>query len=227
MKKVVLISGGTDGIGRVTAQALRDRHTVIILSNDGPKCLRVAGELDVSCVVGDAADFGAMQRAVDTVVERHGRLDVVINNAGLWIEGDLETNHPDAIKQALDVNTLGTLNLTRAAVPVLKQQGSGRIINVISQAGLHAKPGKSVYDATKWAVTGFTQALQEELTPHGVAVTGIYPGKVHTKLFEKAGVKKPMDDALSPDEVAAAIALVVDAHPNVLFTEIGLKWIKG
>jgi NAD(P)-dependent dehydrogenase (short-subunit alcohol dehydrogenase family) len=226
MKKVVLISGGSDGVGRALAARLRDRHTVIILSGDGPKCLRVAGELDVSCVVGDVSDAAAMRHAVDEVIRRHGRLDVVVNNAGIWVEGAIEATDPGAAKRALEVNTLGTINLTHAAVPALKQQGGGRIINVISQAGLHAKAGRSVYAASKWAVTGLTEALQAELAPDGIGVTGVYPGKINTKLFEKAGVRKTFDDALNPDEVAATLEMVVDAPPHVLFTGIGLTYLK-
>jgi NAD(P)-dependent dehydrogenase (short-subunit alcohol dehydrogenase family) len=223
MKKVILISGGSDGIGRATAARLRDQHTVVILSSNGPNLLRVAGELGISCIAGNVTDYAAMRRAVATVIERHGRLDVLINNAGLWIDGPLESNDPDRIKQVMDVNALGTINLTHAAIPALKKQRSGRIVNVISQAGLHAKAERSVYNASKWAITGFTQALQDELAAHHIGVTGLYPGKINTKLFEKAGSHKALDDALRVEQIAATLELIVNADPDVLVTEVGLK----
>jgi acetoacetyl-CoA reductase len=224
-KPVVLISGGTDGLGRAIAERLRADHTVIVMSATGPNCLQTARELDCDCVVGDVSDYEACQRAVAQVIERHQRLDVLINNAGVWLEGPLEQLAPEAIRRTLEINTLGTINLTLAALPQLKQQGSGRIINVISGAGKKGQPGKSVYAASKFAITGFTQALQAELAPAGLTVTAIFPGKLNTRFFAKSGKDKSMHNALDPAVAAGLIAQVVDADPTTQITDISLGHI--
>jgi short-subunit dehydrogenase len=154
-------------------------------------------------------------------------VDCVINNAGLWIEGPLDELDPARIHEVLEVNTLGTINLTKAVIPGMKRQKAGRIININSQAGLYAKAGRGVYNASKWAVTGFTKSLQEELAPFGIGVTGMYPGKLDTGLFEKAGTPKNMADALDPQEVAKTIEFMLSMDNTILFTEIGVKHLEG
>jgi NAD(P)-dependent dehydrogenase (short-subunit alcohol dehydrogenase family) len=225
MKKIVLVSGGTDGLGRAVADRLRSDHTVVIMSATGPKCLKTARELDCDSAVGDVSNYAACERAVAQVIERHGRLDVLINNAGIWLEGPLETLEPEAIHRTFEVNALGTINLTRAALPQMKQQGNGRIINVISSAGKSGKPGKSVYAASKFAITGFTEALQSELAPAGIGVTGVYPGKLNTQFFAKTGIQKSMDNALDPDVVSGLIAQVVEAGPTTQISDLTLGHI--
>jgi short-subunit dehydrogenase len=152
---------------------------------------------------------------------------VLVNNAGVWLEGPLDQLEPEAIRRTLEINTLGTINLTRAALPTLKQQGSGRIINVISGAGKNAKSQKSVYAASKFAVTGFSQALQAELAPAGIAVTAFFPGKLNTQMFAKAGIHKSMDNALDLKVAAGFLAQVVAADPTTQITDISLSHIDG
>ena len=227
MKKVVLITGGSDGLGRAIAKRLSSSCVVVIMSNNGPKCLKAAAELGLTCVVGDVSDYSEVEAAIAQAIERHGGLDVVINCAGLWIEGELETNDPGDIRRVLEVNTLGTINVSRAVIPRLVARGGGRIINIISQAGLNAKAGRSVYNASKFALTGFTRSLADELAVQGIGVTGIYPGKLSTGMFSKMGINKSMDDALDPDEVARAVEMMVLAAPTTQFTEIGMRSIKA
>ena len=110
---------------------------------------------------------------------------------------------------------------------MLKKQNSGFIINIILQAGLYGKAERSVYSASKFAITGFTKSIQPELAKYNIAVTGIYPGKLNTRLFEKAGVTKTMTDALHPNEIAKVIEFLLSFPNSVVFPEIGIKHIKG
>lgn len=155
-----------------------------------------------------------------------GPVDCVINNAGLWIEGPLDELDPARIHEVLEVNTLGTINLTKAVLPGMKQQKAGRIININSQAGLYTKAERGVYNASKWAITGFTKSLQEELAPFGIGVTGMYPGKLNTDLFKKAGNEKNMADALDPTEVAKTIEFILGLDDTTLFPEVGIQYLK-
>lgn len=103
------------------------------------------------------------------------------------------------------MNNLGVVLASKAVIPQMKKQKSGLIVNINSQGGFYAKAERAVYSAAKWGMTGFTKSLQSELAKYGIAVTGIYPGKMNTKMFEKMGIQKDMADALDTKEVAKVI----------------------
>jgi short-subunit dehydrogenase len=161
---------------------------------------------------------------VAKTIKKFKKIDVLFNNAGLWIEGDLEKNSSERISQVLAVNTLGTILLTRLVLPMMKKRKRGLIVNLISQAGLYAKPQRSVYNASKWAITGFTKSLQQELETAGVRVTGVYPGKVETNLFKNAGLNKNMKNALPVDTVARLVTMVVNFSEVATLPEVGVKF---
>ena len=131
----------------------------------------------------------------------------------------------EQLKSVVDVNVTGAMFLARAVVPHMKQQGSGLIINTVSQAGVTAEPGCSVYAASKWAMTGFTKSLEQELAPHGIRVTGLYPGKFDTFLYEHSGLNKHIDvaNALSVRDVAETIAFIISRSAHVASPELGIK----
>jgi short-subunit dehydrogenase len=124
------------------------------------------------------------------------------------------------------VNALGSIYMTKAVVPAMKQRGSGRIINVISQAGLGAKAERAVYNSSKWAMTGFTKSMQLELRPHGIAVTGFYPGALNTHLFDKTGNSRDMSRALEPEIAADAVVYVCGLADHVEVPEIGIGSLR-
>lgn len=165
--KTILISGGSDGLGKAIAKQLAAGNKVIILSPSEEKLRRAADEIGCDYKVCDVRNYAQVKRAIEGL----GSIDCLVNNAGLWIEGPLDENDPDYAKQVLDVNVLGVINLTKAVIPVMKKQQAGLIININSQGGFYAKAERSVYTAAKWAITGFTKAMQPELAPHGIAVT--------------------------------------------------------
>lgn len=108
---------------------------------------------------------------------------MLVNNAGLWIQGPLEENDPAHIADVIKVNTLGVIYGTKAVIPFMKKKGRGDIIQINSQGGFYAKAERAVYEPSKWAITGFTKGIQKELAPFGIRVTGIYPGKFDSQLF--------------------------------------------
>ena len=166
--KTILITGGSEGLGREIARRLAQSNKVVILAPSQEKTQEAAQEIGCDYVVADVSDYGQVEAAVSSVIEKFGSVDVLINNAGLWIEGPLEENDPKRIADVVHVNTVGPMFLTRALLPHFKHNGKGVIINVISQAGLYGKALRSVYHASKWAVTGFTKSLQEELKGTGI-----------------------------------------------------------
>lgn len=221
--KTILISGGSDGLGKSIAARLSAHHKVIILSPHEEKLRKVASEIGCEYKVCDVRDHTQVEKVVSALPG----VDCLVNNAGLWIEGPLEENDLDYAKQVLEVNILGVINLTKAVVPLMKKQRSGLIININSQGGLYAKAERSVYTATKWAVTGFTKAMQPELAPFGIAVTGLYPGKMKTDMFKKMGINKKFDNGLDTHEVARTVEFLLSFDKPTMFPEIGIKHIEG
>jgi short-subunit dehydrogenase len=227
MKKVIIITGGSDGLGKDIAKKLSPQNDVIIVSNNKEKLEIAAREINCDSNVCDVTNYAEILKTVKNVIDKYGKIDCLINNAGVWIEGELDVNDEQKIEDVIKINTLGVINFSKAAIPQMKIQKEGRIINIISQAGFYAKAKRSVYAASKFALTGFTKALNEELAVYGVGVMGIYPGKMNTQLFEKAGIHKKMDDAINPESVAKVIDFILSFENSVVFPEVGIKNING
>jgi NADP-dependent 3-hydroxy acid dehydrogenase YdfG len=221
--KTVLITGGSEGIGKAIATRLAPTHRVIILATNEDTLRQTAQEVGCEYRICDVRDEQKIQETVAEI----GAIDCLINNAGLWIEGPLDQNDPERIRQVIDVNVLGVINSTKAVLTGMKARRSGRIVIMNSQAGLYAKPNYSVYNASKWALTGFAKALQSEVAEFDISVTSIHPGKVHTHLFDKAGTPKDLSNALDPDEVAKAIEFTLNLDNTTVIPELGMKHLDA
>lgn len=227
MTKTIVISGGSQGLGKAMAAKLCPENKVIILSEDEEKLKQTAQELGCDCCVCDVTKPEDVKKAVDYALGKYGKIDCLINNAGIWLEGEIDDNDPERIRKTLEVNTLGTMLLSREVIPAMKREKKGLIINIISQAGVHARPGYVVYSASKWGITGFTRSIEKDLAKDGIRVTGIYPGLVKTNIFKNAGYQdEGMENALDPDVVAELVRFVVSFDAPVLFTDLGLKNIN-
>lgn len=223
LEKIILISGGSDGLGLATAKALNKANTVIILSPEKSKCEEVKKYFDIDFVVADITKESEVVKAVNHVIKKYGSIDTLINNAGIWIEGKLEDNEYERMKKVFEVNVLGAMNLTQKVVPHMKKVKRGRIISVVSQAGLYPKAERSVYHASKYALRGFTDSLAIELAPLGIAVSGFYPDKMNTHFFDKAGCKKDAKNFIEVDQAVRAIEFIVETSENLNIPELGIK----
>lgn len=226
-KMVIVISGGTSGLGREIAKKLSPQYDVIILARSRNELKKVAAELGCDFSVCDVSDIKNVRGAVKSIIKKYKKIDCLIDNAGIWIEGALEKNKPEQIEKVFAVNTLGTIYLAREVVSYMKNKANGLIINIISQAGLYGKKERSVYNSSKWAITGFTKSLQQELSPYGIRVTGVYPGFMKTNLFSNFPRKRDWSTALSAEEVAKAVAYIVSLPDEVMIPEIGIKHTKN
>lgn len=222
--KHVLITGGSSGLGKVTAAKLIEAgYKVTILASREAHTKDAAGELGCDYVVADVADYRAVEQAVKEASAK-SPIDILINNAGIWIQGPLEDNDPDKIKRVLEVNSLGPINCTRAVVADMKARKAGKIINIDSQGGLYGKAERSVYNSSKFALTGFIKAMQAELKPYNVSMIGMFPGSINnTKIFASAGNDRDMSKALDPGLVADAIAYACGLPDGVNITEFGIE----
>lgn len=226
MKKVIVISGGSDGLGKTIAKRLSPQNNVIILSRSEEHLKKVSSELNCLYKVCDVSDWNKVEKTIEQIISEHGSIDCLVNSAGLWIEGKLEDNNAEEIKKVMEANTLGTIYLSKAVIPHMKAVG-GTIFNIISQAGFYAKAERSVYNTSKWALTGFTKSLEHEIAKDGIRVIGLYPGKMNTSMFLKAGIKKDVSDGLDPQDVAKTIEFVLSLNNSTTFPEIGIKNINN
>lgn len=217
MRKVVVITGGTDGLGATLAKQLAAQYNVVIVGRNAEKTRYVADSIECTYVIADVRDPDALKRAAEEVKERFHRVDRLVNNAGVWIEGKLLDTESEKIDEVIRVNTLGVIYSTQAFLPLMNT--GSLIVNVVSQAGLTAKAERTIYNTSKWAITGFTKSLQLELAPLHIRVAGFYPGAIQTGLFEKAGNPRDMSKALKVETAASALAQMIQAPDTVLVTD--------
>ncbi|WP_037076116.1 SDR family NAD(P)-dependent oxidoreductase [Pseudonocardia spinosispora] len=183
MSRVFLVTGSSRGLGRSIAEAvLETGHQLVATA-------RTPGQLDdlvrtygdqVRAVALDVTDTAAADHAVRTAVDEFGRLDVLVNNAGYANLASVEDITAEDFREQIDTNLLGVVNLTKAALPILREQGSGHIVQVSSVGGRGPALGLSAYQAAKFAVGGFSEVLNLEVAPLGIKVTVLEPGGMRT-----------------------------------------------
>jgi NADP-dependent 3-hydroxy acid dehydrogenase YdfG len=203
--KVALVTGASGGIGASVARQLHEAGASVGLISRHGDDLGLERGLGLTC---DVRDRGAVGTATDAVVERFGRLDIVVANAGVGSYGPFLELDPERLEAMIDVNLKGTLYTAAAALPHLIAAGEGDFISLASVAGLRGFPGESVYNASKFGQVGFTRSLDHELREHGVRATCICPGGVHTEFAIGAGREEgdpELEGMLTADEVADVV----------------------
>jgi NAD(P)-dependent dehydrogenase (short-subunit alcohol dehydrogenase family) len=176
MKKVILITGVSTGFGKETASLLAERGHAVYGT------IRNQTETDpgVNILKMDLTDEESVRSAVETVISREGRIDVLINNAGMHIGGPAENSPMEHIKLIMDTNFLGLVRMTRAVLPYMRKEQSGTIINFSSIGGLMGLPFQPYYSAAKFAIEGFSESLRIELLQFNIRVVVINPGDFNT-----------------------------------------------
>ena len=183
MSSVFLITGSSRGLGRAITEAALDAGHQVVATARRPEQLAdlVAAHGDrIAPVALDVTDYAAAQDVVRSTVERFGRLDVVVNNAGYADLAAVEDMTIEAFRAQIDTNLLGVVNVTKAALAHMRTQGSGHIVQISSLGGRIANAGLSAYQAAKFAVGGFSEALAQEVGPLGIRVTVLEPGGMRT-----------------------------------------------
>lgn len=176
MKKVILITGISSGFGKQTASLLAENGHIVY----GTVRKENGSENQINYLKMDLMDFDSIKRAVSTVLGKEGRIDVLINNAGMHTGGPIETSPEENIKLQMDTNFIGMVNLTREVLPVMRKQGGGTIINFSSIGGLMGLPFQGFYSAGKFAIEGFSEALRMEVKQFNIRIVLINPGDFHT-----------------------------------------------
>ncbi len=231
--KVVVITGASSGLGEATARHLSAQGASVVLgARRQDRIQALARELTGSggkaiAVTTDVAHREQVKNLVDAAVQAYGRIDVMINNAGLMPQAPLERLKIDEWDRMIDVNIKGVLYGIAAALPYMKQQKTGHFINVSSVAGHKVGPGFAVYAATKHAVRALSEGLRQEVKPYNIRTTVISPGAVATELPESTSepdiaerVRKVYENAIPADLFARAVVFAISQPDDVDINEI-------
>ncbi|MBI4253195.1 SDR family oxidoreductase [Candidatus Uhrbacteria bacterium] len=214
--KVIVITGASRGLGRALARVLAQEGAQLVLANRNVEELNeVAQETGGIAVVADVSDEAQVQGLARTTIEKYGRIDIWINNAGIWMPHvPIEELNWKRVHEIFEVNVFGLMYGSKEALVQMKKQQSGTIINIISVRGVDPLPNEAGYTASKFAATGFTKCLRLEAEPFGVRVFGIYPGGMKTHLFDEAP-RAEYNEFMDPADVAQKIiSHIKDEHAD-------------
>ena len=220
--KVVLITGGTSGIGKATALAFAEAGAKVVITGRREKeGAEVASEITrtggtAGFIRADVAKDVDVQKAVDFVLSTHGRLDVAFNNAGVEIGGPLDQVTEEQYRRTFDINVWGVLNSMKYEIAAMLKTGGGAIVNTSSIAGHIGLPQASIYAATKHAVEGLTKAIAVEFAKQGIRVNSVAPGSIDTEMVDRLAGKEgdqrnwlrslhPVGRFGTSEEIAAAV----------------------
>ena len=183
--KVVLVTGAGRGMGVDIARAALDAgHRVVATARNAQKVTEALGSHDgLLALALDVTDPASVQTAVDAAVERFGRIDVLVNNAGNFYAGFFEEISPEDFRAQVDTNLFGPLNVTRAVLPVMRAHRSGLVVTISSTAGLIGQEFCTAYAASKFALEGFMESLTPEVAPYGIHTMVVEPGFFRTDLL--------------------------------------------
>jgi NADP-dependent 3-hydroxy acid dehydrogenase YdfG len=236
--KVAIVTGASSGIGEATALALAAEGAKVaiaarrghLLKNLNQRIQAIGGE--ALEIVTDISDEAQVRQMVEKTHHTWGQVDILINNAGLMLPGEIDGADTADWRRMIDLNIMGVLYGIHAVLPLMKSQGAGHIINVSSVAGRWVRSGLGVYCATKWAVNVLSEALRQEVSKHNIRVMSIEPGPVDTELTQritnpttKAGTTEYYQSmkTLTSQDIANAIIYALIQPPYVNINEILIR----
>ena len=230
MERAALITGGSSGIGLAIARALgQDGYSITISARRPDKLTAAADELrsdglDVHEVAANMTDEDEIKRVVAEHRDRRGRLDVLINNAGIGIGATVADTETKKLDLQLDVNLRAVYLVAREAIPMLKEAGAEHgkalIVNTASIAGKHGQGFLSAYSATKFGVVGLSQGMHKELSADGIQVTALCPGFVATPMTDWIEGQVPKEEMIQPEDIAESIRFLLRTSAHCVVPEI-------
>ncbi|MGG1573278.1 SDR family NAD(P)-dependent oxidoreductase [Fictibacillus sp. NRS-1165] len=217
--KSVVITGGGSGLGAALAEEYGKQYKVILIGRSITKLNSVADRLNskgykADCFACDITSIDEVQHVFGQLLQRED-VHMLINNAGSGKFGPLEELSVDEIEAMLDTNVKGTIFTTKISLPYFKDRQEGKIMNIISTAGLRGKVNESVYCASKFAVKGFTESLVKELEGTGIQVTAVYMGGIDTPFWDHSEHIKDKSRFKTPEQVAFQIAEEDQGQPEI------------
>jgi 3-oxoacyl-[acyl-carrier protein] reductase len=221
-----IVTGASRGIGRAIAAALAKEGMRLVIG------ARTAGPLDeaaraiggeVEAVAGDIGDEAVAARLVETAVRRFGRIDVVVNNAGIGHQGRLEEMDPAEFDRVYRTNVRGPFLLMKAAIPVMRRQKAGTLVTLASLAGKNPVPNRAAYAASKWAMIGLSRSVLQEVRKDGIRVIILEPGSTLTEFGHDAAKMAQAEKLVRPEDVAAVLVSALKLPARATVSEIEIR----
>ena len=233
---VAIVTGASSGIGEATAAALAAEGASVVLAARRAEELEALADRiesnggEALAVPTDVTEEEDIDALVEETTDEYGGVDILVNNAGVMLLEPLERADRSNLRQMVEVNLLGLMNLTHAVLPIMQSQESGHIVNVSSVAGREASANSSGYNATKFGVNAFTEAVRQEVTEEGIRSTIIEPGAVETELATHIPDEQVIEQfaemdlpTLHPDDIARSIVYATSQPPRVDVNEIMIR----
>jgi NAD(P)-dependent dehydrogenase (short-subunit alcohol dehydrogenase family) len=228
--KNALVTGGTRGIGFAIAQALAERGSSVFICGTNPQgleeaisLLRKRGKAKIEGAVCDVRDHAQVRSMVRNAADTLGSIDILVNNAGIGVFNKVEKMDPEEWRATLETNLSGVFYCCHEAIPLMKRAGGGYIINIGSLAGKNAFPEGAAYNASKFGLIGFSEALMQEVRYDHIRVSYVMPGSVDTDFG-----RSPRDSVsgtwkLSPEDVAQTVLNLLELDPRALASRVELR----
>ena len=218
--RTCIITGSSSGLGESIAKKLAGlKADIWLLARSEENLERVANDIRKSggkanFVICDISSNESIDKAVLQIKEKTKSVDVLINNSGKWLQGSTVSSSKEDIKEVFDVNTLGTIFMTQAVLPLMESVDEAHILNVVSAAGVEPSGDWPIYTASKYAVRGFTDSLKAELAATNIKVSGFYPEGINTSLFTNAGLGLENQPWMMDKEAVADIICYILQQPK-------------
>lgn len=239
MSKVVLITGASSGIGKAIATFLQKKGCKVYGTSRKPKNV---GSFSFELIALDVLNIDTINKAVSFIIKKEGRLDVLVNNAGMGITGPIEDTPTEEMKSVFNTNLFGAIDVMKAVLPQMRKQKSGTIINITSIAGYMGLPFRGVYSATKGALEIITEAIRMEVKGFGINIVNVAPGdfdtniaagRYHTPVFENSAYKEKYQEnldlmdahvsgGLDPIEMAKAVYKIINTKKPKIHYKVGV-----
>ena len=209
MPKVIFITGGSSGIGKAISEYLSNKDYIVYGTSRNPS--KISEKLPFTLLTMDVSKVDTITAAVSEIIKKEGRLDVLVNNAGVGITGPIEETPNSEIQKAFETNYYGPINVIKAVLPQMRKQSSGKIINITSIAGYMGLPYRGIYCPTKAALEITTEAYRMEIKQFGIEMTNIAPGDFATNIVAGRYHAPVLDDSRYNEAYAKTLA-VMNAH---------------
>jgi 3-oxoacyl-[acyl-carrier protein] reductase len=223
---VAVVTGASRGIGRAIAEALAREGMKLVIGARSAGPLEEAARglgAEVEVVAGDVGDEAVASRLVDTAVRRFGRLDVVVNNAGIGHHGPIEAMDPAEFDRVYRTNVRGPFLVMKAAIPVMRRQKSGTLVTLASLAGKNPVPNRSAYAASKWAMIGLSRSVLQEVRKDGIRVIILEPGSTLTEFGHDPAKMAQAEKLVRPEDVAAVLVAALKLPARATVSEIEIR----
>lgn len=233
--KVIIVMGASSGIGEASVKKIAEKGgKLVIAARREDKLKEIADAIpdaEISYQKADVTNFDDVKKVIDLAMEKHGRIDVVFNNAGIMPTGNLIEARREEWKQMLDINIMGVLNAIAAVLPIMEKQKSGHILTTDSVAGHVVYPGSAVYCGTKFALRAIMEGLRQEERENNIKSTLISPGAVRTELYKtvkdkaasEALFKLQAEAGLDSEDVAEAVVYAIETPSHLSVSEVIIR----